>query len=121
MIDNPPWFRIRIEGRFWVNVNFSFPEEIINSLKSHADVTGDKEPGVTRLSPWYRRVKVKVKYLHLYWITLSAGQAVLPMSSLTTGIPGEKPTMLPRVKLGNTLLACDQGNFNQITARRSYP
>ena len=55
MIDNPPWFRIRIEGRFWVNVNFSFPEEIINSLKSHADVTGDKEPGVTRLSPWYRR------------------------------------------------------------------
>ena len=25
--------------------------------------------------------------------------------------------MLGRVKLGNTLLTCDQGNFNQITAR----
>ena len=24
--------------------------------------------------------------------------------------------MLDRVKLGNTLLTCDQGNFNQITA-----
>ena len=25
--------------------------------------------------------------------------------------------MLDRVKLDNTLLTCDQGNFNQITAR----
>ena len=31
-----------------------------------------------------------------------------------TGVPGEN---LGRVKLDNTLLTCDEGNFNQITAR----
>ena len=28
-----------------------------------------------------------------------------------------KPVMLGRVELDNTLLTCDQGNFNQITAQ----
>ena len=30
----------------------------------------------------------------------------------------EKPAMLGRVKLDNTLLTCDQGNFNQTTSQR---
>ena len=69
------------------------------------------------------------KSLYLYWITLSATKAVLPWgpvrvtphrSSDTTGgncSTRRKPAMLGRVKLDNTLLTCDQGNFNQITAR----
>ena len=36
---------------------------------------------------------------------------------LKTGVPGEKPAMFGRVKLDNTLLTCDKGNFNQITAK----
>ena len=46
------------------------------------------------------------------------------MTGLMTGLmtggnrsTWRKPAMLGRVKLGNTLLTCDQGNFNQITAR----
>ena len=41
-------------------------------------------------------------------------------SSVTTGgnrSTWRKPTMLGKVKLDNTLLTCDKGNFNQITAR----
>ena len=65
----------------------------------------------------------------LYWITLSANWAVLPRgiardtphgSSVTTGgnlSTRRKPTMFGRVKLDNNLLTCNQGNFNQITAR----
>ena len=34
-----------------------------------------------------------------------------------TGVPGKKPAMLDSVKLINTFLTCDKGNFNQITAR----
>ena len=64
------------------------------------------------------------------WITLSATWAVLPGgqvratshgSSVTTRgnrSTRRKPAMLGRVKLDNTLLTCDQDNFNQITARR---
>ena len=72
--------------------------------------------------------KVKVKCLHLNWITLSAIWAVLPrgpvrattplVSSVTTGgnrSTRRKPAMLGRVKLDNSLVTCDQGN-NQITA-----
>ena len=74
-------------------------------------------------------VEVKGKYLYLYWITLSANWAVLlrgPVrttphgSSVTTEgnrVFQRKPAMLGRVKLDNTLLTCDQGNFNRITAR----
>ena len=41
-------------------------------------------------------------------------------SSVTTrenGSTRRKPAMLGGVKLDSTLLTCDQGNFNQITAR----
>ena len=74
-------------------------------------------------------IKVKVKCLYLYWITLSATEAVLPRgpvrstphgSSVTTGgnrSTRRKPEMLGRVKLDNTRLTCDQGNFSHITAR----
>ena len=44
-------------------------------------------------------------------------------SSVTTGgnwSTWRKPAMPGRVKLDNTLLTCDQGNFNQITARSRY-
>ena len=73
--------------------------------------------------------KVKVKYLYLYWITLPATRTVLPGSpiraihhgsSVTTGgnrSIRRKPAMLSRVKLDNTILTCDQGNFHQKTAR----
>ena len=68
-------------------------------------------------------------YLYLQWITLSATEAVLlrsPVratphgSSVTTGgnrSTQKKPATLGKVKLDNTLFTCDQGNFNQITAR----
>ena len=74
-------------------------------------------------------VKVRVECLCLYWITLSATGGGLPRgpvraiphgSSVTTGgnlSTRTKPAMLGRVKLDNTLLTCDKGNFNQITAR----
>ena len=77
----------------------------------------------------YLYLKVEVKYLYLYWITLSATLALLPIgpvrviphgSSVSTGgnrSNRKEPAMLGRVKLDNTLLTCDQGNFNQITAR----
>ena len=69
------------------------------------------------------------KCLYLYWTTPSAFWVVLPRgpvratphgSSVTTG--GNRstrriPAMLGRVKLDNTLLTSDQGNFSQITAR----
>ena len=72
---------------------------------------------------------VPLKCLYIYWITLSAKRAVLPKvpiratphgSSVSTG--GNRSTrrklaMFGRVKLDNTLLTCDQGNFNQITPR----
>ena len=73
--------------------------------------------------------KVKVKYLYLYWITLPVTRAVLPESPIRAMLHGSsvtprgnrstrrKPAMLSRVKLDNTLLTCDQGNFHQITAR----
>ena len=66
---------------------------------------------------------------YFYWITLSATVAVLPRgpvkatiygSSVTTGgnwSTWRKPAILGKVKLDNTLLTCDQGNFNQITAQ----
>ena len=68
-----------------------------------------------------------MKWLYLYWITLSATTAVLPRSplrstprgsSVTTGgnrSTRRKPAMFGRDKLDNILLTCDQGNFNQIT------
>ena len=73
-------------------------------------------------------VMVRVTCLYLYWITLPATWAVLPRgpvratphrSSVTTGgnrITRRKPATLGRVKLENTLLTCDKGNFNQIAA-----
>ena len=69
-----------------------------------------------------------LKCLYLYWIALSAIWAVLPKgpvranphgSSVTAGgirNTRRKPAMLGRVTLDNTLLTCDKGNFNQITA-----
>ena len=72
---------------------------------------------------------VKVKCLDLYWLTISTIWTIFPGSpvkatphgsSVTTGgnrSTRRKPAMLGRVKLDNTLLTCDQGNFNQITAR----
>ena len=71
----------------------------------------------------------KVKYLYLYWITLSATRVALPRGPVRTTPYGSnvttlgnrstlrKPAMLGRIKLGNTLLTCGQGNFNQTTAR----
>ena len=62
-----------------------------------------------------------LKCIYLYWITLSTTSTVLPKgpvrttphaSSVTTG--GNWNT---QYKLNNTLLTCDQGNFNQATAR----
>ena len=68
--------------------------------------------------------------LYKYWIILSAIKVLSyspkgsPLratphgSSVTTGgnqSTRRKPGMLGRVKLDNTLLTCDQGNFNQIT------
>ena len=73
--------------------------------------------------------KGKVKWLYLYWITLSATWAVLPrgpvrvtsLESRVTTVGNRstrrKPAMIGRGKLDNTLLTCDQGNFNQITAQ----
>ena len=57
------------------------------------------------------------KCVFIYWITLV--RATPHRSSVTTGgnrSTRRKPAMFGRVKLDNTLLACDQGNFNQITA-----
>ena len=74
-------------------------------------------------------LKVKVKGRYLYWITLSATEAVFPRgpvratphgSSVTAGgnrSIRRKPAMLGRVKLDNTPLTYDQGNFNPITAQ----
>ena len=71
----------------------------------------------------------EVKCFYLYWITLSAISVVLsrgPVSATPHGssviadgnrITRRKPAMLATVKLDNSLLTCDQGNFNQITAR----
>ena len=75
-------------------------------------------------------IKVKLKCHYLYWITLSASYGILPRgqirapphgSSVATGgnqSTWQKPAMLGKVKLDNTLLTCDQGNFHQITAGR---
>ena len=76
-----------------------------------------------------KSLKKKVKCLYLYCATWSATWAVLlrgPVRATPDGsnaITGgnrstrRKPAMLCRVKLDNTLLICDKGNFNQITAR----
>ena len=81
------------------------------------------------MSPVLVREETEVKCIYLYWITLSGIWAVLPRgpvkatphgSNVTTGgnrSTRRKPAMFGRVKLDNTLLTCDQGNFNQITAR----
>ena len=69
------------------------------------------------------------KKVYLYWISLSATKAALPRG-LVRGTPhgssvvtagsrstGRKPGVLGRIKLNNTLLTCEQGNFNQVIAR----
>ena len=57
---------------------------------------------------------------YLSWLLRGPTRATCHGSSVTTGgnqSTSRKPAMLGRVKLDDTLLTCDQGNFNQITAR----
>ena len=73
-------------------------------------------------------IKVNVKCLYLYSITLSASEAFLRKglirpsphgSNVTIGrnrSTGRKPPVFGKVKLDRPLLTCDQGNFNQTTA-----
>ena len=84
---------------------------------------------ITICTPNVKQVKIKVKYLYLYWISLWATWVVLlggpvmatPFWSSVTKVGNRstrrKPAMLGRVRLDNTLLTWDQGNFNQIAAR----
>ena len=72
-------------------------------------------------------------FFYFYWITPSATWAVLPRgparviphgSSVTTGgnrSTRRKPAMFGRVKLDNTLLTCDHGNFNRTTQQNRNP
>ena len=107
--------------------------QICYFVTTSAIFEGSVEKRSFHINHHFGLISITIRWLYLYWITLSVTQAALAKGPVRATSPcpvlctegnqntRRKLAVLGRVKLDHTFPTCDQGNFNQITEPESSP